>query len=68
MHHLLEKILREKQKEVARLKTKIQPEGHNEPPPKRDFKAAISVPAKVSLIAEIKFASPSAGLNGTSGN
>ena len=62
MHHLLEKILKEKQKEVARLKTTIPPEGHNDPPPKRDFKAAISVPAKVNLIAEIKFASPSAGL------
>jgi indole-3-glycerol phosphate synthase len=34
----------------------------NDLPPLRDFKAAISVPAKISLIAEIKFASPSAGL------
>ena len=30
--------------------------------PLRDFKAAISIPQKISLIAEIKFASPSAGL------
>jgi len=28
----------------------------------RDFKAAISKPAKINLIAEIKFASPSAGV------
>jgi len=62
MHHLLEKILKEKQKEVARLKNTIPPEGDHEPPPKRDFRAAISVPAKINLIAEIKFASPSAGL------
>jgi len=31
-------------------------------PPLRDFKTAISVPQKINLIAEIKFASPSAGL------
>ena len=30
--------------------------------PLRDFKTAISIPQKISLIAEIKFASPSAGL------
>jgi indole-3-glycerol phosphate synthase len=30
--------------------------------PPRDFKAAISIPQKIGLIAEIKFASPSAGL------
>ncbi len=62
MHHLLEKILKEKQKEVARLKTTIPPEGNSKLPSKRDFRAAISEPAKVNLIAEIKFASPSAGL------
>ena len=62
MHQLLEKILQEKQKEVARLKTTIPPKEHHELPPTRDFRAAISVPAKVNLIAEIKFASPSAGL------
>jgi indole-3-glycerol phosphate synthase len=31
-------------------------------PPIRDFKAAISEPQRINLIAEIKFASPSAGL------
>ena len=34
---------------------------HNHPS-LRDFKAAISMPQRISLIAEIKFASPSAGL------
>jgi len=62
VHHLLEQILQEKQKEVARLKKALPDEGDNELPPLRDFKASISVPAKISLIAEIKFASPSAGL------
>ncbi len=62
MHQLLEQILQEKQKEVARLKNVMQVEGDNDLPPRRDFRAAISVPEKISLIAEIKFASPSAGL------
>jgi indole-3-glycerol phosphate synthase len=31
-------------------------------PPIRDFKAAISMPGRIGLIAEIKFASPSAGV------
>jgi len=61
MHHLLEKILKEKQNEVARLKKTLTLEGDHDLPPLRDFKAAISVPAKINLIAEIKFASPSAG-------
>ena len=62
MHHLLEQILQEKQKEVAKLRNVMQVKGHNDLPVRRDFKAAISVPEKISLIAEIKFASPSAGL------
>ena len=62
MHHLLEQILQEKQNEVARLKKALPDEGDNELPPLRDFKASIFVPAKISLIAEIKFASPSAGI------
>jgi len=62
MHHLLEQILQEKRNEVARLKKALPDEGDNELPALRDFKASISVPAKISLIAEIKFASPSAGL------
>ena len=62
MHHLLKQILQEKQKEVATLKKAMPAEGDHELPPRRDFKAAISIPAKINLIAEIKFASPSAGL------
>lgn len=62
MHHLLEQILQEKQSEVARLKKDIPVEGDKDLPPLRDFKAAISKPAKINLIAEIKFASPSAGV------
>ena len=62
MHHLLEQILQEKQDEVAGLKKLMPVNEGNDLPPLRDFKAAISVPAKISLIAEIKFASPSAGL------
>jgi indole-3-glycerol phosphate synthase len=62
MHHRLVEILTEKQDEVARLK-KIMPfKGDNNLPVLRDFKAAISVPQRISLVAEIKFASPSAGL------
>ena len=62
MHHLLEEILQEKQNEVARLKKVMPAETDHELPPRRDFKAAISIPARINLIAEIKFASPSAGL------
>ena len=62
MHHLLEQILKEKQNEVARLKKVMPLNRDNDLPPLRDFKASISVPAKINLIAEIKFASPSAGL------
>ena len=61
MHKRLAEILAEKKNEVARLK-KERPvyRGHNLPPI-RDFKAAISAPHQINLIAEIKFASPSAG-------
>jgi indole-3-glycerol phosphate synthase len=62
MHHLLKQILQEKQCEVARLKKAIPFSMDHDLPPLRDFKAAIAVPAKISLIAEIKFASPSAGV------
>ncbi len=61
MHPRLKEILEEKKKEIIRLKKK----GLNFPdidlPPTRDFKKAISVPGNICLIAEIKFASPSAG-------
>ena len=62
MHHRLAEILTEKKNEVARLKKTMPFSGINDLPPPRDFKAAISVPPRIRLIAEIKFASPSAGL------
>jgi indole-3-glycerol phosphate synthase len=62
MHHRLVEILDEKKNEVARLKKSMPFNRDRERQPLRDFKAAISIPQKISLIAEIKFASPSAGL------
>ena len=63
MHSKLEAILAVKKDEVERLKGRVLPDKSNASiPARRDFKSAISVPGKVNLIAEIKFASPSAGL------
>jgi len=63
MHSRLAEILKEKQKEVLRLKKSgVPPSGDYDIPPIRDFKNAIHIPSKISLIAEIKFASPSAGI------
>jgi len=62
LHHRLVEILAEKKNEVAKLKKSMPFNRDKERPPLRDFKAAISIPQKISLIAEIKFASPSAGL------
>ena len=62
MHHRLAEILAEKQNEVSRLKRAMPTSRDRERLPLRDFKAAISIPQKINLIAEIKFASPSAGL------
>jgi indole-3-glycerol phosphate synthase len=62
MHIRLAQILAEKQSEVARLKKSMPINLEINVPPLRDFKTAISIPHKISLIAEIKFASPSAGL------
>ena len=62
MHHQLVEILAEKQNEVSRLKRSMPLNRDRERQPLRDFTAAISIPQKISLIAEIKFASPSAGL------
>lgn len=63
---LLEEIVAEKQAEVKRLIDQfkfIKLANLSEAfPPIRDFKAAISRPGKISLIAELKKASPSAGL------
>jgi indole-3-glycerol phosphate synthase len=54
--------MEEKKREVSLLKQKglTAPEV-SEPPEIRDFKSAISRPGRINLIAEIKFASPSAG-------
>ena len=61
MHRKLKEIIEEKNKEVAELKRDgiIPPEG--DIPSLRDFNGAISWPGRINLIAEIKFASPSAG-------
>ncbi|RLB10611.1 MAG: indole-3-glycerol phosphate synthase TrpC [Deltaproteobacteria bacterium] len=53
-------IVREKEKEVRELK-KSGISAINLPLIKRDFKKAISRPDSINIIAEIKFASPSAG-------
>ena len=61
MHSRLVEILSKKKDEVAQLhKAMPEPEVHDIPPI-RDFKAILSHPGKIHLIAEIKFASPSAG-------
>ncbi len=46
---------------MARLKKSMPAEIDGTIPPIRNFKAAISTPGQINLIAEIKFASPSAG-------
>ncbi len=62
MHDRLIEILAQKRDEVTQLKRSMPDNKDKEGPPLRDFKAAISRPQQISLIAEIKFASPSAGL------
>jgi len=62
IHQRLVEILAEKKNEVARLKKTMPAEINGNIPPIRNFKAAISAPRQINLIAEIKFASPSAGL------
>jgi indole-3-glycerol phosphate synthase len=68
MHQKLKEIIEQKHKEIALLKK----EGISQPdiniPPLRDFKKAISTPNRINLIAEIKFASPSAGTIRKAGN
>jgi indole-3-glycerol phosphate synthase len=61
MHKKLIEIIEEKKIEAAKLKRDgiIPPDG--DIPALRDFKASISKPGKINLVAEIKFASPSAG-------
>ncbi|MEJ2730143.1 MAG: indole-3-glycerol phosphate synthase TrpC [Deltaproteobacteria bacterium] len=62
MHQRLTEILSHKKDEVARLKMTESFQWDKKPLPLRDFKAAISKQPGIRLIAEIKFASPSAGL------
>jgi len=62
MHRRLAEIIAEKKKEVARLKKQAAVGRDFEKPLVRDFKAAVWVPPQIRLIAEIKFASPSAGV------
>jgi len=61
IHQRLAEILYEKKNEVIRLKKTMPTEIDQNIPPVRDFKAAISTPRQINLVAEIKFASPSAG-------
>lgn len=69
MHSGLTAILDEKQKEIERLR-QSGPQIGTMPgtPPPRDFRAAVSGSRRVNLIAEIKFASPSAGVLRDRGN
>jgi indole-3-glycerol phosphate synthase len=62
MHSKLAAILSAKRDEVSRLRANIPAGAPEDLPPLRDFRAALSAPDKIGLIAEIKFASPSAGL------
>lgn len=62
MHLRLLEILEEKKREVTGLKEQgIPTPGEKDLPGIRDFKSAIARPGRINLIAEIKFASPSAG-------
>jgi indole-3-glycerol phosphate synthase len=59
----MKEILGHKQREVENLRKRgLCISKKNDLPPIRDFKAAISLPTRIGLIAEIKFASPSAGI------
>ena len=61
MHQKLKEIIEQKFKEVEILKREGISNPNFDVPPTRDFKKAISVPGRINLISEIKFASPSAG-------
>jgi indole-3-glycerol phosphate synthase len=63
MDSRLIQILAEKHKEVEILKKRVTPGNRdNDLRPIRNFREAISLGNKINLIAEIKFASPSAGI------
>lgn len=62
MPSILTEILTQKRREVQILEREgVSPLPDIDQPPPRDFKKAISHPGRIGLIAEIKFASPSAG-------
>ncbi|HIJ41454.1 MAG TPA: hypothetical protein HPP90_10340 [Deltaproteobacteria bacterium] len=61
MHDKLKEILAEKEREVKKLKEAI-PIFDGEVPPFRNFREAILRKGTATVIAEIKFASPSAGI------
>jgi indole-3-glycerol phosphate synthase len=61
MHKRLAEILAQKKNEVSRLKRAMPVYSGPELPPIRDFRAAVGASHRINLIAEIKFASPSAG-------
>ena len=63
MNSRLAEIISEKDNEVKSLKDLGLPHSRGDNlPPIRDFEGAISKPNRINLIAEIKFASPSAGI------
>jgi indole-3-glycerol phosphate synthase len=62
MYSKMKEIVAHKKTEVEALRKRGVPAAtKNDLPPLRDFKAAISMPGRIGVIAEIKFASPSAG-------
>ncbi len=62
MHSRLTEILAHKREEIIALKnTRPGADTQHELPPVRDFKGALRMNEGISVIAEIKFASPSAG-------
>ncbi len=62
MTNRMQEILEHKRSEVEDLRKRGLPLQIDDLPPLRDFKGAISSPGKICLIAEIKSASPSAGV------
>src|SRR6516162_5835490 len=66
MTTLLDRIVASKRREIAAAKARV-PESDlkrrlGAAPPVRDFRAALDLPGTVQFIAEVKRASPSAGL------